>query len=141
MSSRTRPCWLGTLKENLLFAAPDATEDELRRAIVRTRLDDLVARLPDGLDTAVGHRGVLLSGGERQRVAIARALLRKPRLLLLERGHLAARRGQRAAAARGHRRGCRRDDRAGHRPPAVDGDQRRPDRPHGERRRAGHRHP
>src|SRR5690606_4565200 len=68
----------------LLFAAPDATEDEVRRAIARTRLDDLVSRLPDGLDTLVGHRGVLLSGGERQRVAIARALLRKPRLLLLD---------------------------------------------------------
>ncbi|MEV4101574.1 ABC transporter ATP-binding protein [Nonomuraea sp. NPDC049649] len=78
------PVLAGTLRENLLFAAPDATEDELRRAIARTRLDDLVARLPDGLDTLVGHRGVLLSGGERQRVAIARALLRKPRLLLLD---------------------------------------------------------
>ncbi|MEU8142872.1 ABC transporter ATP-binding protein [Nonomuraea sp. NPDC048901] len=78
------PVLAGTLKENLLFAAQDATEEELRRAISRTRLDDLVARLPEGLDTAVGHRGVLLSGGERQRVAIARALLRKPRLLLLD---------------------------------------------------------
>ncbi|MBT2232776.1 ABC transporter ATP-binding protein/permease [Nonomuraea sp. NEAU-A123] len=78
------PVLAGTLKENLLFAAQDATEEELRRAIVRTRLDDLVSRLPEGLDTAVGHRGVLLSGGERQRVAIARALLRKPRLLLLD---------------------------------------------------------
>jgi ABC-type multidrug transport system fused ATPase/permease subunit len=78
------PVLAGTLRENLLFAAPDATEDEVRRAIARTRLDDLVSRLPDGLDTLVGHRGVLLSGGERQRVAIARALLRKPRLLLLD---------------------------------------------------------
>ncbi|MEU5861129.1 ABC transporter ATP-binding protein [Nonomuraea sp. NPDC047529] len=78
------PVLAGTLRENLLFAAQDATEDELRRAITRTRLDDLVARLPEGLDTAVGHRGVLLSGGERQRVAIARALLRRPRLLLLD---------------------------------------------------------
>ncbi|MER6942638.1 ABC transporter ATP-binding protein [Nonomuraea sp. NPDC000554] len=78
------PVLAGTLRENLLFAAQDATEDELRRAITRTRLDDLVSRLPDGLDTAVGHRGVLLSGGERQRVAIARALLRRPRLLLLD---------------------------------------------------------
>ncbi|MCA2221341.1 ABC transporter ATP-binding protein/permease [Nonomuraea sp. NEAU-L178] len=78
------PVLAGTLKENLLFAAQDASEEELRRAIVRTRLDDLVARLPEGLETAVGHRGVLLSGGERQRVAIARALLRKPRLLLLD---------------------------------------------------------
>ncbi|MEU8247627.1 ABC transporter ATP-binding protein [Nonomuraea sp. NPDC048916] len=78
------PVLAGTLRENLLFAAQDATEEELRRALTRTRLDDLVSRLPEGLDTAVGHRGVLLSGGERQRVAIARALLRKPRLLLLD---------------------------------------------------------
>ncbi len=78
------PVLAGTLRENLLFAAQDATEEELLRAVARTRLDDLVARLPEGLETAVGHRGVLLSGGERQRVAIARALLRKPRLLLLD---------------------------------------------------------
>lgn len=78
------PVLAGSLRENLLFAAQDATEEELSRAIARTRLDDLVSRLPEGLETAVGHRGVLLSGGERQRVAIARALLRKPRLLLLD---------------------------------------------------------
>ncbi|MGI5283337.1 ABC transporter ATP-binding protein [Nonomuraea polychroma] len=78
------PVLAGTLRENLLFAAQDATEEELHRAVARTRLDDLVARMPEGLETAVGHRGVLLSGGERQRVAIARALLRKPRLLLLD---------------------------------------------------------
>ncbi|WP_235854409.1 ABC transporter ATP-binding protein [Nonomuraea aridisoli] len=78
------PVLAGTLRENLLFAARDATEDDLRDAIARTRLDDLVARLPEGLETPVGHRGVLLSGGERQRVAIARALLRKARLLLLD---------------------------------------------------------
>ncbi|MET7464483.1 ABC transporter ATP-binding protein [Nonomuraea sp. NPDC005501] len=78
------PVLAGTLRENLLFAAPGAAEDELWSAIARTRLDDLVARLPEGLETPVGHRGVLLSGGERQRVAIARALLRRPRLLLLD---------------------------------------------------------
>ncbi|MFI6319659.1 ABC transporter ATP-binding protein [Nonomuraea sp. NPDC050556] len=78
------PVLAGTLRENLLFAAPHATEEEMHQALRRTRLDDLVARLPEGLETAVGHRGVLLSGGERQRVAIARALLRKPRLLLLD---------------------------------------------------------
>ncbi|MFF0773574.1 ABC transporter ATP-binding protein [Nonomuraea wenchangensis] len=78
------PVLAGTLRENLLFAAHDVTEDELARAIARTRLDDLVSRLPEGLETPVGHRGVLLSGGERQRVAIARALLRRPRLLLLD---------------------------------------------------------
>ncbi|MEV7006070.1 ABC transporter ATP-binding protein [Streptosporangium sp. NPDC051022] len=74
----------GTLRENLVFAAPDVGEADIRRVLSLTRLEDLVARLPEGLETKVGHRGVMLSGGERQRVAIARALLRKPRLLLLD---------------------------------------------------------
>ncbi|MER6093508.1 ABC transporter ATP-binding protein [Streptomyces bluensis] len=78
------PVLSGTLRENLLFAAPDATEDEVREVLVRTRLDAFVHALPQGLDTPVGHRGMRLSGGERQRVAIARALLRRPRLLLLD---------------------------------------------------------
>ncbi|MEV7423638.1 MULTISPECIES: ABC transporter ATP-binding protein [unclassified Streptomyces] len=78
------PVLAGTLRENLVFAAPDASEEEIREVLVRARLDGLVERLPDGLDTLVGHRGSKLSGGERQRVAIARALLRKPRLLLLD---------------------------------------------------------
>ncbi|MCQ4208915.1 ABC transporter ATP-binding protein [Streptomyces longispororuber] len=78
------PVLAGTLRDNLLYAAPDATDDDVRDVVARTRLDDLVARLPEGLDTPVGHRGVLLSGGERQRVAIARALLRRPALLLLD---------------------------------------------------------
>ncbi|MFI6088057.1 ABC transporter ATP-binding protein [Streptomyces sp. NPDC051218] len=78
------PVLAGTLRENLLFGAPGATDEEIRDVLVRARLDTLVDRLPDGLQTLVGHRGSQLSGGERQRVAIARALLRKPRLLLLD---------------------------------------------------------
>ncbi len=78
------PVLAGTLRENLLFAAPDATDAEVREVLVRARLDGVVERLPEGLETVVGHRGSKLSGGERQRVAIARALLRKPRLLLLD---------------------------------------------------------
>ncbi|MER7206622.1 ABC transporter ATP-binding protein [Streptosporangium sp. NPDC000239] len=74
----------GTLRENLVFAAPGVDETDVRRVLALTRLDDLVARLPEGLETQVGHRGIMLSGGERQRVAIARALLRRPRVLLLD---------------------------------------------------------
>ncbi|MBD0743201.1 ABC transporter ATP-binding protein [Streptomyces sp. CBMA152] len=78
------PVLAGTVRENLVFGAPDATDAEIADVLVRAKLDALVERLPDGLETVVGHRGSKLSGGERQRVAIARALLRRPRLLLLD---------------------------------------------------------
>ncbi|MGW0736482.1 ABC transporter ATP-binding protein [Streptomyces sp. NPDC002851] len=78
------PVLSGSLRDNLLLGNPDADGSELDRVVRTTRLADLVARLPQGLDTLVGHRGTKLSGGERQRVAIARALLRRPRLLLLD---------------------------------------------------------
>jgi ABC-type multidrug transport system fused ATPase/permease subunit len=78
------PVLSGTLRENLLFGAPDATGEQLADALGIARLTDLIERLPDGLETLVGHRGQRLSGGERQRVAIARVLLRHPRLLLLD---------------------------------------------------------
>ncbi|MCD7438156.1 ABC transporter ATP-binding protein/permease [Streptomyces lincolnensis] len=78
------PVLSGSLRDNLLLGSPEADEDALARVVKTTRLDGLVARLPKGLDTLVGHRGTKLSGGERQRVAIARALLRRPRLLLLD---------------------------------------------------------
>lgn len=78
------PVLAGTLRDNLRLAAPEATDDEIHAALARTRLTGFLARLPDGLDTIVGHRGSTLSGGERQRVAIARAILRQPRLLLLD---------------------------------------------------------
>ncbi|MEU1474632.1 ABC transporter ATP-binding protein [Streptomyces sp. NPDC005760] len=78
------PVLSGSLRENLLLGNPEADEDAVARVLKTTRLDALVAKLPGGLETLVGHRGTKLSGGERQRVAIARALLRRPRLLLLD---------------------------------------------------------
>jgi ABC-type multidrug transport system fused ATPase/permease subunit len=78
------PVLSGTLRENLAFGAPDATDEALAGVLDVTRLSPMVNKLPDGLETFVGHRGMRLSGGERQRIAIARALLRRPRLLLLD---------------------------------------------------------
>jgi ATP-binding cassette, subfamily B, bacterial len=73
-----------SIRANLLLAAPDASEAELWNALERARLADLVASLPDELDTIVGERGYRLSGGERQRLTIARLLLAKPRVVVLD---------------------------------------------------------
>ena len=73
-----------SVRENLLLAKENATEDELWEALRRARLDALVASLPDGLDTVVGERGYRLSGGERQRLTIARLLLAHPRVVILD---------------------------------------------------------
>ncbi|SDQ42260.1 ABC-type multidrug transport system, ATPase and permease component [Thermostaphylospora chromogena] len=73
-----------TIRANLLFARPDASEEELWDVLKRARLDDLIASLPDGLDTVVGERGYRLSGGERQRLTIARLLLAQPRVVILD---------------------------------------------------------
>jgi ABC-type multidrug transport system fused ATPase/permease subunit len=73
-----------TIRENLLLARPEASDDELWDVLGRARLKDLVEGLPDGLDTVVGERGYRLSGGERQRLTIARLLLARPRVVILD---------------------------------------------------------
>jgi ABC-type multidrug transport system fused ATPase/permease subunit len=73
-----------TLRENIAYARPDATDAEVEQAARRAGLAEVVEELPDGYETRVGERGLTLSGGQRQRVAIARALIAEPRILILD---------------------------------------------------------
>jgi ATP-binding cassette subfamily B protein len=73
-----------SIRENLLFARPDATDEQLETAIRAAAMQERIAELSDGLDTVVGERGYKLSGGEKQRIAIARVLLKDPRILILD---------------------------------------------------------
>src|SRR2546421_321527 len=73
-----------SVRDNLRFAKPDATDEEIEVAADAARIHDLIVSLPDGYDTIVGERGYRFSGGEKQRIAIARTILRNPPILVLD---------------------------------------------------------
>ncbi|MBP9601363.1 MAG: ABC transporter ATP-binding protein [Lutibacter sp.] len=74
----------GTIKENILFARPNATEEEIQQAVKGAYVDEFTNRFDEGLETIIGERGVKLSGGQRQRISIARALLADPKIIILD---------------------------------------------------------
>ncbi len=76
--------FVATIRDNIAYGKPDATEEEVLRAARAARIHDFIEQLPDGYDTWVGERGTTLSGGQRQRIAIARTLLMDPRILIFD---------------------------------------------------------
>lgn len=74
----------GTVRQNLMYGKADATDEEINRAIKSAYLDEFVQKLPNGIDTVIGERGLLLSGGQKQRLAIARAILKNAPIVILD---------------------------------------------------------
>ena len=131
----------GTLRSNVLYGNPDATEAELDDALRLAHAAEFIATLPDGLDSRIGEDGVGLSGGEKQRLAIARALLTPPGDPAPGRSHERPRCGKRELHPHEHRGTQGPVQHPGDRPPAFHGAPRRPDPGAGGRRAEGGRPP
>ena len=116
----------GTVRENLAFGRPGATDAEIEDAARLAEAHDFVVGLPDGYDTIVGERGQKLSGGQRQRLSIARAILRDPAILVLDEATSAVDNETEAAIQRSLARVARGSHGDRHRPPALHGPRRRP---------------
>ncbi len=126
-----------SVRANLLYARPEATDAELEAATRAAAIHDRIQELPDGLDTIVGERGYKLSGGEKQRIAIARVLLKDPRILILDEATSALDTVSERLDPGRIRAPDGGPDHDRHRPPAVDHPPRRPDprlRPRPDRR-------
>ncbi|MBO5315794.1 MAG: ABC transporter ATP-binding protein [Clostridia bacterium] len=76
--------FVGTIRDNIIYGRPDATEEEIHEAARRANIHDYIMSLPDGYDTEIGERGVKLSGGQKQRISIARVFLKDPKVLILD---------------------------------------------------------
>ena len=130
-----------TVRENLRYARPDATDAEIEAAARAAQIHDLIAGLPDGYDTMVGSRGHRFSGGEKQRIAIARTLLRDPRVLVLDEATSALDTETERAVQQAFDNLARGPHHHHHRPPALHRARRRPDRRPGPRPHRRGRHP
>ena len=74
----------GTVRDNIRYGKPDATDAEIVEAAVRAEIHDEIMRMPDGYDSYIGERGIMLSGGQKQRISIARVFLKNPKILILD---------------------------------------------------------